>query len=383
MGKGGPFLMKWMRRGTALVLAFLLSVAVLAAGGGESLVTLSVLRKEYLDTVSEKARQKAASLEQEANAYLEEKTQETEDALLSQAAGPLLDAVLAQVGEKGRIVELNKGDTVTGPLGAGFVMRKGTAEVTGTEVVNVTAGGTRPGGWEIARNIYYMIPQNDQSGIRITSDTARVQLLDGATTSQDTVDGYQVQYLAYAQALSVMGLFKGTDVGFELEREPTRLECLIMLIRLLGEEQAALSYEGSHPFTDITGWQDANRYVAYAVHMGYTNGVSATEFAPNQPCNAATMYTYVLRALGYSDKLGDFVWNSTDRVMMVQTGILTQSEMETIQRGIFRRDQAAFVLWRSLSAALKNSDVTLVSKLIAAGAVTQAQYDQARQNVPS
>ena len=43
--------MKWMRRGTALVLAFLLSVAVLAAGGGESLVTLSVLRKEYLDTV--------------------------------------------------------------------------------------------------------------------------------------------------------------------------------------------------------------------------------------------------------------------------------------------------------------------------------------------
>ena len=100
MGKGGPFLMKWMRRGTALVLAFLLSVAVLAAGGGESLVTLSVLRKEYLDTVSEKARQKAASLEQEANAYLEEKTQETEDALLSQAAGPLLDAVLAQVGEK-------------------------------------------------------------------------------------------------------------------------------------------------------------------------------------------------------------------------------------------------------------------------------------------
>ena len=77
------------------------------------------------------------------------------------------------------------------------------------------------------------------------------------------------------------------------------------------------------------------------------------------------------------------MWNSTDRVMMVQTGILTQSEMETIQRGIFRRDQAAFVLWRSLSATLKNSDVTLVSKLIATGAVTQAQYDQARQNVPS
>ena len=53
------------------------------------------------------------------------------------------------------------------------------------------------------------------------------------------------------------------------------------------------------------------------------------------------------------------------------------------KRGIFRRDQAAFVLWRSLSATLKNSDVTLVSKLIATGAVTQAQYDQARQNVPS
>lgn len=364
----------------ALALLALLSAAVFGAAGDQKdpLLTLSRLRTVYLDQVRENARQKAEGLSSAAQQYLNQQAAQI-------SLQPLVDAVVQKLsaqgvsGSAGQMVQLKKGDVISGPLGAGFIVRQGTAEIVGTELVNITAGGSRPAGRAIANNIYYLIPQADGSGVRITSDTARAQLTDGAkVTSAGGGAVYQPQYTRYAQALHVMNLFRGTDIGYELERQPTRLETLIMLIRLLGEEPQALEYQGSHPFTDVTSWPDAHKYIAYAVDKGYTNGVSDTEFAPNAPANAATLYTYVLRALGYSDAAGDFAWNSTDRLKAVEIGLLTQQQMETIQQGEFYRDQAAFISWRSLNVPLKGTDLLLRDKLMEAGVITQSQYDQAK-----
>ena len=48
------------------------------------------------------------------------------------------------------------------------------------------------------------------------------------------------------------GSFTGYGDGYDLEVAPTRLQALIMFIRVLGEENDALAYTGSTPFTDIT-----------------------------------------------------------------------------------------------------------------------------------
>jgi ABC-type oligopeptide transport system substrate-binding subunit len=46
----------------------------------------------------------------------------------------------------------------------------------------------------------------------------------------------------YATRLKTIDVFKGTGSNdFQLDREPTRLEGLVMFIRLLGAEQEALS----------------------------------------------------------------------------------------------------------------------------------------------
>lgn len=373
----------------AAALLLTLSAAVFAAAGDASdpLITLSRLRTAYLEETQQKARQRAEALSAAVQQYLNQKGEEAKRDLALYSAQPLVEAVVQRLsaqgvsGGAGQITALKKGDVITGPLGAGFVVRQGAAEIVGSELVNITAGGARPAGRAIANNIYYLIPQSDGSGVRIVSDTAKAQLRDGAKVVSEGAGAgeYQAQYTQYAQALNVMGLFKGTDIGYELERQPTRLETLIMLIRLLGEEKQALEYQGTHPFTDVTGWPDANKYIAYAVDKGYTNGISATEFGPNNPANAATLYTYILRALGYSDAAGDFTWNSTDRLKAVEIGLLTQSQMETIQQGEFYRDQAAFLCWQSLGAPLKGSDLLLGQKLIEAGAVSQSQYDQAKE----
>lgn len=54
-----------------------------------------------------------------------------------------------------------------------------------------------------------------------------------------------------ADQLKDLGLFQGTEDGFELDRAPTRGEAATMLVRLLGKEAEAkeLTYEA--PFTDL------------------------------------------------------------------------------------------------------------------------------------
>ncbi|MBQ5355183.1 MAG: hypothetical protein IIU08_04870, partial [Clostridia bacterium] len=58
-----------------------------------------------------------------------------------------------------------------------------------------------------------------------------------------------------AAALKSLGLFRGvSDTNFDLNRAPTRVEALVMLIRTLGKESEALGGNWTHPFTDVPSW---------------------------------------------------------------------------------------------------------------------------------
>jgi len=150
-----------------------------------------------------------------------------------------------------------------------------------------------------------------------------------------------------ADALNVLGLFQGTDKGYELDRTPTRLEALIMLIRLTGKENDALypwePYET--PVTDIPTWEGAAEYIGYAYANGLTDGMTDTTFAPNEPATAQMFVTFALRALGY-DK--DAAWNNWD-TLAAEAGLL----VEGVNLSDFKRGDAVLV-----SAAALNAYVT-------------------------
>ena len=54
-----------------------------------------------------------------------------------------------------------------------------------------------------------------------------------------------------AHRLNALGLFLGTGSGYDLGGTATRLHGIIMLTRMLGEEDAALSFDGPCPFSDV------------------------------------------------------------------------------------------------------------------------------------
>lgn len=128
-----------------------------------------------------------------------------------------------------------------------------------------------------------------------------------------------------AERLYAQGLFKGVGTNadgtpnFALDKLPTRAEGVTMLVRLMGEEEAALAGTWTTPFVDVASW--AAPYVGYAYEKGLTKGVSETRFCGEEPIAATQYLTLVLRALGYEDGR-DFQWDKawvlTDQLGVTQ-----------------------------------------------------------------
>ncbi len=160
-----------------------------------------------------------------------------------------------------------------------------------------------------------------------------------------------------AEALNTLGLLKGTDRGLELEKSMTRLEALIMTIRLTGNEWTAVYGEWSHPFTDAPTWEKAAEYIGYGYEKGLIAGISATELAPNTPASAQMFATLLLRALGYTD--GEkTVWDNWT-ALLADAGLAVPDNSKPFLRG-----DMADLCWAALDVQVKGTDKTLAQTLV-------------------
>jgi hypothetical protein len=182
-----------------------------------------------------------------------------------------------------------------------------------------------------------------------------------------------------ADALYTLGLFEGTGTDadgapvYALDRSPTRNEAIVMLIRLLGKEQEALSGDWDMPFTDVTNW--VKPYVGYAYANGLTDGTTPTTFSGNKTVTATQYLTFVLRALGYKDGT-DFSW---DKAWKLSDEIgLTNGEYSSGSTGFLRGD-VVLISAQALQVNQKDGGDTLAEKLIEDGVFTEEQYEGAKE----
>ena len=339
---------------TALItVCLLLTVTVvyaLAAAGGASdpLASLSYLTGTFTDAVDQR---------------VEEKLDASDQALLNGDAAPS-DSGAATWTE----TRLKAGDALTGSTGTGVLLLAGGMQVTFNSgaVVDVTTGTPVTSGSAITASHRYLVAEETTAVFTVTSKTAVVDYQGPYAFSYST----NTDYNAIAAARKTMHLFQGSFTGYgdgyDLEVAPTRLQALIMFIRVLGEENDALAYTGSTPFTDITPGTQSEKYGGYAYSKGYTNGVDAKHFGPNNTVSAAQFLTFLLRALGYKDGT-DFTWDSpwplTDRL-----GISNGDYNATTKT--FLRADAAALSASTLYAKKKGSDKTLLKDLLDNGAIS-------------
>ena len=166
-----------------------------------------------------------------------------------------------------------------------------------------------------------------------------------------------------ADTLNALGLFQGTGAGYELDRATTRAEALVMLIRLLGRENEALAFDGDCPLSDVAGrWMAP--YVGWAYEHGITKGVSGDAFDPNSRASAKMYATFMLRALEYSEDLGQFSYN-TSVEDAARLGIAPTEGYA----GEFTRGDAVLMSFRALTVPCASGEGTLLELLISKGTV--------------
>jgi hypothetical protein len=181
----------------------------------------------------------------------------------------------------------------------------------------------------------------------------------------------RMDYTNEASKLNAMGLFNGTQNGYELDRVPTRVESAAMLVRLLGAEQEANEKKYEHPFTDVPEWADA--IVGYMYEKGYTKGLGNNLFGSSQTTIARDYTTFMLRSLGYGDS--DFSYLEALN-FAVSNGILTQEEAVNLQEIEFKRNEMVLISYRTLNANLKASETTLAKKLYDNGIIKNLETSE-------
>lgn len=275
---------------------------------------------------------------------------------------------------------LKEGDVLTGATGLVVIPLGGEVRLslTAGAVVDATDGCEVLSGTSLTSRHRYVVAEESLAHFTVASPAAVLSYQGGYAFS---LSGDGPDYYAVARALRDLDLFRGTGSGigegFDLHLAPTRAEGLVMFIRILGEEADALACSYTHPFTDVPGWMD--RYVAWAYHMGYTNGVSPTQFGPSLPVSAAEYQEFLLRALGYSVAGVQDYTTSLDRAR--EHGALTDGEYDMLQNGPFLRAHVAYVSYYALDMVLSGSQQTLAQRLESAGLFTAYQLSAARSQV--
>ena len=362
--------------------ALLCASVALAVGGGaeDPLVSKSYVDETYTAQAVEKA---GAAVDQR------------HDALYQQAAADLQTKHGAYVTQLGGVasggsyhgafadIRVKEGDTVQVTAGSGLMLLAGSGDLscTGKKTIDLSNGWEKGSG-ALTQGRRYLVMEETTATVTVTSPTA-VLSLEGWYTLTESA---KTDYNALADAMRIMGLFQGSDTGYgsgyDLEQAPTRIQGLILFLRLIGEEDAALATTAACPFTDVPAW--CQSYVAYAYEKGYTKGMdeAARIFGANDTLTAGQYVTFLLRALGYTDSGAqpDFTWD-TALQRGEELGLLTAGERQLLESGDFLRAHVVYLSYFALDAQERDGSGALLDRLISQGAVDQAVALLARSGV--
>lgn len=187
-----------------------------------------------------------------------------------------------------------------------------------------------------------------------------------ASENEGVLQSASAMYTDYADSLNRLGLFRGTEKGYELEGNFTRDQGAAMIVRLLGEESDVLKEEATGIFADVPADNWAAPYVKYCYTNGITKGTGRNNYSPNETMSGAQYVTLVLRALGYT-----YAEPETAEKLSVERGLLPSAmAWEIIRDPQLSRDRMVYVSYQALTTKM-HSGKTLIEDLTDRGVVDE------------
>ena len=206
----------------------------------------------------------------------------------------------------------------------------------------------------------------------LPAGAVRLENTDAYWTPGVHTDGINNDAEDQADMLKALGLFRGTDKGYELDRSMTRAETAAMLVRFLGTENEALNGAGRHPFNDVPAWAD--KYVGWLYQNGLTKGMSAVKFGAQEEVTLKQYALFMSRALigpGISDNDWTYV-ATTDEIKLWDE-----------DNKMFTRAMAVGISTRALSLTYSadGENISMAQRLVNQGAFTAEQLRDAAWGV--
>ncbi len=207
--------------------------------------------------------------------------------------------------------------------------------------------------FSLSSNDALPITRNERIGITsILGDSVDSRITAGASLTEEEA----------ALRLYYLGLISGTGVNanggveFALNRGLSRLEAAVFAVRLMGAEKTAERASLPHPYVDVPEW--ASDYVGYMYNRGLLSYIGDRQFNPNGAVTSNEFMSYVLYALGYRMKQGDYTLINAASLAK-KAGIGTVSEDQPLTRG-----GACIAMYNALRATVKNSEKLLSNQLV-------------------
>gem|GEM_PF-1508896 len=182
---------------------------------------------------------------------------------------------------------------------------------------------------------------------------SKVSILSAAASTNDS-------NTLKADTLKLLGLFTGTNSGYQLEDSFTRAQGVVMLLRLSGEADEAAAAQLKPNFTDVKSTNWAADAIAYAVSKGYVKGIGNGAFAPDRVMSGKEFLTLINRLLGYTDAAP-----STAEELSRNNGLLSADAAARLTNAKpFLRGDMVEVVYAALQTNLSGSPKTLLRSLV-------------------
>jgi len=174
-----------------------------------------------------------------------------------------------------------------------------------------------------------------------------------------------------------LGVLQGTTGVVDAEylaKGTTRLQAVIISLRLAGKEEEALAFEGTENFADASDvdWAGGRAILAYVKanpELGWAGSTSG-KFFPNEAATPQMIYKVLLEVLGYKQGV-DFEWEEAID-FAAEVGLVKVADVEEMTN-----NDMAIAIVEALKTDVKDGDKTLAETLVEAGAIDEAKAVEA------
>lgn len=211
------------------------------------------------------------------------------------------------------------------------------------------------------------VSKDIKTAVSVTESVADAS--EKGTSGSETEDQDITElYADSADELYVYGLFKGGADGFDLKGLSTKAQAAVMVVRLIGAEEEALSGSYSHPYSDVPSW--ASAYVGYLYDKGITIADDTDKFGSSENIDLNDFLVLVIQALGYDDI---DISSEEGRVTAFakEIDILSDEELDRIAEADFCRGTMAYVARKALDTDVADTEDSLYEILDTQGLIQE------------